>query len=306
MSELSDARRLLLVHAHPDDESIVTGATIAHYVAEGAAVTVVTCTLGEEGDVLTPQLALLSSKHADQLGGHRLHEMAAAMRALGVEDHRWLGGAGRFRDSGMACWPTMEHPRALWRADRDPEVFAEAVGYLDRIIREIRPHAVITYDPNGGYGHPDHIMAHRITTEAVASAARPSGSSGSIEAGEPWADARLYWVVTPRSALGEELALAAQHAPPHLLRVDDHQLPSVADADVTTVVDAPDGIDAQAAALRAHATQLSVHGRCYALSNDIARFLTGVERYRRVLGGPLGARRADGLEDGVLPPGGAR
>lgn len=297
MSEQMNPRRLLLVHAHPDDESIFTGATIARYVDEGAAVTVVTCTLGEEGDVLVPEIGLLSSKHADQLGGHRLHEMAHAMQALGATDHRWLGGAGRFRDSGMAGWPTMEHPRAFWRADYDPDVFAEAVGYLDRIIREVRPHAVITYDPDGGYGHPDHVMTHRVTTEAVASAARPSSA---VEAGDPWGEARLYWIVTPRSALADELALAAMHAPEHLLRVAPHELATAPDSDVTTVVDAQDYVDVQAAALGAHATQLVVHGRSYALSNDIARYLTGVERYRRVLGSRAGAVRDDGLEDGVF------
>ncbi len=114
------ARRLLLVHAHPDDETIGTGATMAHYAAAGAQVTLVTCTLGEEGEVLVPELALLAAGHADQLGGWRIAELAAAMAELGVTDHRFLGGAGRFRDSGMMGDPANGKPRAFWRADCRP------------------------------------------------------------------------------------------------------------------------------------------------------------------------------------------
>ena len=91
---MSSDRRLLLVHAHPDDEAINNGATMARYVAEGVQVTLLTCTLGEEGEVLVPDLAQLAADQADQLGGYRISELTAAMAALGVTDHRWLGRAG--------------------------------------------------------------------------------------------------------------------------------------------------------------------------------------------------------------------
>src|ERR1700704_6491889 len=91
-------RRLLLVHAHPDDETIGTGATMAHYAASGAQVSLVTCTLGEQGEILVPALSQLTADQADQLGGWRIHELSEAMSELGVTDHRFLGGAGRFRD----------------------------------------------------------------------------------------------------------------------------------------------------------------------------------------------------------------
>src|SRR5207253_1619591 len=94
------ARRMLLVHAHPDDESIVSGATMARYAAEGVHVTLLTCTLGEEGEILVPELTQLAADEADQLGGFRIGELAEAMRQLDVTDHRFLGGPGRFRDSG--------------------------------------------------------------------------------------------------------------------------------------------------------------------------------------------------------------
>ena len=107
------SRRLLTVHAHPDDESIGTGATMAYYAAAGAQVTVLTCTLGEEGEVLVPDLAGLSADAADQLGGYRIGELATAMTHLGVTDHRFLGGPGRFRDSGMMdTRPTRNHARS--------------------------------------------------------------------------------------------------------------------------------------------------------------------------------------------------
>src|ERR1700712_1470325 len=167
------ARRLLLVHAHPDDETITTGATMARYAAAGAHVSLVTCTLGEEGEVLVPELVLLAAGHADQLGGWRIAELAAAMTELGVADHRFLGGAGRFRDSGMMGDPANGKPRAFWRADSDPAVFAAAVTALVEVIRQLRPQVLITYDDVGGYGHPDHIMAHRVATAAAVAAADP-------------------------------------------------------------------------------------------------------------------------------------
>ena len=165
---MSSSRRLLLVHAHPDDETINNGATMARYVAEGAQVTLLTCTLGEEGEILVPELAQLAADQADQLGGYRIGELRAAMAALGVTDSRFLGGAGRYRDSGMMGTAANEHPRAFWNADLD-----EAVGAAVAVVREVRPQVVVTYDENGGYGHPDHIQAHRVAMGAVDGCRRP-------------------------------------------------------------------------------------------------------------------------------------
>src|SRR4051812_24702154 len=161
-------RRLLLVHAHPDDETIGTGATMAKYAAENALVTLVTCTLGEEGEILVPDLVHLAADKDDGLGRHRIGELAAAMEALGVRDHRFLGGPGRWRDSGMMGTPANDRPEAFWQADLD-----EATRELVAIVREIRPQVVITYDENGGYGHPDHIQANRVATAAFDKAGDP-------------------------------------------------------------------------------------------------------------------------------------
>lgn len=176
--------RLLFVHAHPDDETITTGATIAHYTARGARVQVVTCTLGEEGEVIGERYARLAVDSADQLGGYRIGELTAALAALGAEPPMFLGGAGRWRDSGMAGTPARRHQRFI---DADQR---EAIGALVAIIRELRPHVVVTYDPRGGYGHPDHIHTHTLTTAAVTAAASEE------HPGRPWWVPKLYWTVS--------------------------------------------------------------------------------------------------------------
>jgi N-acetyl-1-D-myo-inositol-2-amino-2-deoxy-alpha-D-glucopyranoside deacetylase len=286
------SRRVLLVHAHPDDETIATGATMARYAAEGAHVTLLTCTLGEEGEILVPELELLRAEEADQLGGYRISELAEAMRHLGVSDHRFLGGAGRFRDSGMVHTPANEHPRAFWRAARDPGVFDAAVGAALDVIRETRPQVVVTYDPDGDYGHPDHIMAHRVATAAVA--------------GAPDIVAKFYWTATPRSVLrrGFEVLKASQSS---YFAVDSvEELPfGVEDDVITTVIDARAHASAKLEALRAHATQISVDGPFFALSNMLGREALAVEYFRLAKGERGPDRDADGREtdlfSGIAP-----
>ena len=265
--------RLLFVHAHPDDESITTGATMAHYARRGVEVTLLTCTLGEEGEILVPELAGLGAAHADQLGGYRIGELAVAMRALGVRDHRFLGGAGRFRDSGMLGSSTNDHPRAFWRAAKDDEVFAAAVDAAAEVIRELRPAAVVTYDPDGGYGHPDHVMAHRVTMAAVAAVPVP----------------RVFWTADPDSVL--DLDVTAVAAAPEVPFVADRAQFGfgVPDDLVTTAVDAGDALGAKRAALQAHATQLAVCDGFYALSNGLGRVVSGTEYFRAAPGYPAPA-----------------
>jgi N-acetyl-1-D-myo-inositol-2-amino-2-deoxy-alpha-D-glucopyranoside deacetylase len=290
-------RRLLLVHAHPDDETITTGATMAHYVAEGAQVTLLTCTLGEEGEVLVPELELLAAGHADQLGGYRIGELAAAMAALGVTDTRFLGGAGRYRDSGMIGTPANERPRAFWNADLD-----EAVDHAVAVVREVRPQVVVTYDENGGYGHPDHIQAHRVAMAAVTAAADPAHRP---ELGPAWDVAKVYWACVPRSVLhagAEALAALGEDAPfrPQPGGVDDVPF-AVPDELVTAAVDGRAHAARKDAALRAHATQITVDGPFFALSNALGQEVLAVEHYRLVRGerGPAG-QGPHGWEDDLF------
>src|SRR5689334_8274495 len=188
-------RRLLLVHAHPDDESIGTGATIARYAAEGAQVTLVTCTRGELGEVIPPELAYLATG-GERLGEYQITELAAACAALGIGDQRFLGVPGRWRDSGMMGLPAHTSPDCFWQA-------------------------------------------HRVTSDAIGMAASP-------EQGQPWQVAKFYATAMPRS-----VAVAASV---------DHFVPFVPDEQVTTEIDGSAYLEAKTAAMRAHATQITVDG----------------------------------------------
>ncbi|MCK7627565.1 N-acetyl-1-D-myo-inositol-2-amino-2-deoxy-alpha-D-glucopyranoside deacetylase [Streptomyces sp. RS10V-4] len=296
MTELpAPARRLLLVHAHPDDESINNGATMARYAADGAQVTLVTCTRGEEGEVIPPALAHLAPDRDDTLGPYRVRELAEAMAALGVGDHRFLGGPGRYRDSGMRGAPQNDRPGSFWRAPVD-----EAAAHLVAVIREVRPQVLVTYDPNGGYGHPDHIQAHRVAMRGAELAADPGFRP---DLGSAYAIEKIYWNCNPRSEV--EAGLAALRATRHrfsgVSEVDD--IPGVVpDEEVTTsLAGAGRCADAKAAAMRAHATQIVVDGAYFALSNDLGQPLVTTEHYRLVRGvsGAAAGEREDDLFAGV-------
>jgi N-acetyl-1-D-myo-inositol-2-amino-2-deoxy-alpha-D-glucopyranoside deacetylase len=287
--------RLLLVHAHPDDETLATGATLARYAADGAAVTLVTCTLGEEGEIIPPELRHLESGRDDALGPLRARELSAAMAALGVRDFRLLAD-GRWRDSGMA-WlaPGIAgagadvHPDAFVRADVD-----EAAAELARVVREVRPHVVVTYDPEGGYGHPDHVHAHRVTTRAVELAEAPGPAGAASSEGPGWTVPRLCWVQVRLSWAEAErervLRAAADGVLPAPLTVPDDGAgfpPTVVpDELVGCVVDASEHREAIVRALQAHATQVRVLPPWYGLSNDVAHVLTTVEGFRVARGQP--------------------
>jgi N-acetyl-1-D-myo-inositol-2-amino-2-deoxy-alpha-D-glucopyranoside deacetylase len=291
---MPETPRLLFVHAHPDDESLANGATIAHYTARGAQVDVVTCTLGEEGEVIGDRWAKLAADQADQLGGYRIGELGRALRALGVSEPIFLGGAGRWRDSGMAgTVPANETGRRRF-VDADER---EAVGALVALIRQMRPHVVVTYDPDGGYGHPDHVRAHTVTTAAVAAA-------GSDDyPGEPWTVPKFYWTVLARNAiaaglrsLGADDLLSEWTLPPEEVpfTYPDESISAVVEADA-------DAHAAKVAALAAHATQVVVGstGRACALSNDLALPILAQEHYILAVGSP-GDRDARGWETDLL------
>ena len=272
-------RRLLLVHAHPDDETLTTGGTMARHAADpDTSVTLVTCTLGEEGEVIPPELAMLAPDAADQLGGYRIGELAAACAALGVTDHRFLGGTGRWRDSGMvlaghgvrAATPSELHPRAL----ASPDAFADQVDALTAVLEEVAPQVVVTYAADGGYGHPDHVRAHEIT---VAAARRVPEV------------VRLYATVTSRSTLDAGLA-ALEGAVLPFRTPEPDELPSVPDVDVT--LDVAAHRDARLAALRAHATQVALFEgperiTAYSMSNGVAQPLLDVEEFVLIAGEPV-------------------
>jgi N-acetyl-1-D-myo-inositol-2-amino-2-deoxy-alpha-D-glucopyranoside deacetylase len=210
---------------------------------------------------------------------------------LGIAEPTFLGGAGRWRDSGMA---STRPPASRRFVDADRE---ETVGVLVAIIRDLRPHVVVSYDPNGGYGHPDHIQAHEVTTAAVAAA------NGPDYPGDPWQVPKFYWTVTARSALAAGLdELAKIDLPPDWVLVPAADLPfGFADEKIDAVVDAPESRAAKVAALRAHETQLSVDpgGRACALSNNVALPIVACEHYV-LAAGVAGERDGRGWETDLL------
>ncbi|NHC45754.1 N-acetyl-1-D-myo-inositol-2-amino-2-deoxy-alpha-D-glucopyranoside deacetylase [Motilibacter sp. K478] len=287
-------RRILLVHAHPDDESINNGVTMAKYAAEGAHVTLLTCTLGEEGEVLVPELAHLAADREDRLGEHRVEELATAMEALGVRDFRFLGGPGRWRDSGMMGLATNDRPDCFWQADLE-----EAARLVADVIREVRPQVLVTYDENGGYGHPDHIQAHRAAMRGLELAADPAHVDA--EGREPWRTQKVYWNAMPESRLREGLRRLREAGDTTSFEGMDPEgeMPSfvVPDDQITAAVDGTGYVAAKLAAMRAHATQISLDGPFFALSNNLGDEVWAIEHYRQVRG-----ERAvpDGVEDDLF------
>jgi N-acetyl-1-D-myo-inositol-2-amino-2-deoxy-alpha-D-glucopyranoside deacetylase len=296
MSELPD-RRLMLVHAHPDDETINNGVTMARYVAEGAHVTLITCTLGEEGEVLVPELTHLAADQTDQLGPHRIGELDAAMEELGVTDHRFLGGPGRYRDTGMiyddagnAAVPTQTRPDSFWQAD-----LLAAANDLVPAIREIRPQVLVTYDEFGNYGHPDHVKAHRVATYAAALAAARSYRE---DLGPAWDVAKIYWVAMAESVMRESLRNLREAGDTTTFEGLDPEGPLgpfvTPDRFVDCVIEEDGYLDRKMNAMKAHATQITVDGPFFALSNNNGSQIWGSEAYRLVKG--TAAPGPDGLE----------
>ncbi|QNN51711.1 N-acetyl-1-D-myo-inositol-2-amino-2-deoxy-alpha-D-glucopyranoside deacetylase [Nocardioides mesophilus] len=289
---------LLLVHAHPDDESINNGATMAKYVARGTRVTLVTCTLGEEGEVLVPELAHLAADREDALGPHRKTELDAAMKELGVTDYRLLGGEGHFRDTGMA-WHEEGHAVAgevvrddtFWRAD-----LTEAANLLVEIIREVRPQVLVTYDQFGGYGHPDHIQAHRVAMYAAALAAVPSYR---LDLGDAWDVAKIYWVGMSEGRMRASLRRLREAGDTTSFEgMDpDGPLPPFVTPDhlLSAVVEGEEFADAKLRAMRSYPTQIEVDGPFFALSNNLGNEIWGSEFYRLAKGKP-GPTNDAGLE----------
>jgi N-acetyl-1-D-myo-inositol-2-amino-2-deoxy-alpha-D-glucopyranoside deacetylase len=290
MSDISAAHRLLLVHAHPDDETIGTGVTMAKYAAEGAHVTLVTCTLGEEGEIVLDEHAHRAADREDILGAHREVELADAMVALGVTDHRLLGHSGKYRDSGMMGTADNDDPACFWRAD-----LLAATADLVSVIREVRPQVLVTYDDFGGYGHPDHIQAHRVAMYGALLAAAPSYRP---DLGEAWDIAKIYWTAFPKSFIRAGIeAMRAAGDTSAFSAMDPDDLPfGVEDDQVSTVVNAEDFFEQKMDAMRAHATQISLEDGFFALSNNLGSKALGIEFFRLVRGTAAGERDADGRE----------
>jgi N-acetyl-1-D-myo-inositol-2-amino-2-deoxy-alpha-D-glucopyranoside deacetylase len=277
---------LLFVHAHPDDETLTTGLTMASSVSRHDDVHLLTCTLGEEGEVIPPALAHLGAGRDDALGPWRREELRAAMSVLGVThcvlgEDPGRGVASRYRDSGMAGTASAEHPDAFVRAD-----LAEASAMVASHIRALGPDVVVTYDEQGGYAHPDHVQTHRVTMSAL-SALAAEAEAGGVEV------PMVFCILTPNSWAAQDRAWLRENVPHDdnatrpgssclVLNEDEPYPPSVVpDETVTHVVDQPALVTLQRRALAQHATQVIVHDGYYALSNRVAVRLSGRESFAR-------------------------
>jgi len=263
-------KRLLLVHAHPDDETINNGVTMAKYAVEGVHVTLVTCTRGEEGEVLVESLKNLASDKDDKLGDHREIELKDAMIELGISDFRFLGSPNKkWRDSGMIGAPQNERTDVFWQSDLD-----EAANELVKVILEIKPQVMITYDEFGGYGHPDHIKAHQVAMRAA-----------EISANQGWQITKIYWNTMPKSVLQTSMDKMKEMGSEFFGAESVDELPfAKADELVTSVVKAQEYVPQKLAAMKAHATQISIDGPFFALSNNLGLSVWADEYYTLVKG----------------------
>jgi len=278
---MSAKPKLMLVHAHPDDETINNGVTMAHYVRKGHHVTLVTCTRGEEGEVLVPELSHLASGAEDKLGEHRVGELADAMAVLGVTDFGFLGeGSVRYRDSGMMGTPPNERDDCFWKADLD-----SAASVLAKEMMAKKPDVLITYDEFGGYGHPDHIKAHQIAMRAA-----------EIIRSE-WEIRKIYWNTIPISVIEAGIS-AMKEVGSDFWGVEKAEDFPFAKPDelVTTVVSNEELVDLKMAAMKAHATQITVDGPFFALSNNLGVKVWGQEFYTLVYGEKAGPFDSQGRE----------
>jgi N-acetyl-1-D-myo-inositol-2-amino-2-deoxy-alpha-D-glucopyranoside deacetylase len=280
----------MLVHAHPDDEVIGTGVTMAKYAAEGAQVTLVTCTLGDEGEILLPHLEHLAADKDDKLAEHRMIELREAMDAVGVKDWRILGGPGAYRDSGMMGTEPNNRPDTFWQAD-----LLEAATHLVKIIREVKPQVLVTYDDFGGYGHPDHIKAHRVAMYATSLAQAPTFKP---ELGDAWSVTKIYWTAFPKSVMiaAAEMMKAAGDESEFTAEDPEDMNWVCPDEWVTTTIDAPQYLPNKFAAMKAHATQINTEEGFFALSNNIGSEVMGAEFFRIAQGSVAGPLDALGRE----------
>ena len=256
---------ILAAFGHPDDEGFGCGGTLALLAAQGARVTLVCGTNGDVGEISDPSLAT-----PENLAQVRREELRRAAAVTGISEPRFLG----YRDSGMQATKDNEHPDSLFQAD--PQI---VVAQLVTIMRETRPEVVITHDPSGGYGHPDHMTMHRHVTQAFSLAADPGYSGKSPEGTQAWQPRLLYYVCFPRSnfrRMWQQMVDAGVTPPFASLEVETIGTP---DELVTTVVDVSAYVEIKMASLYCHRTQMDPTGPFAQLPQEIVREIMNTEYF---------------------------
>jgi mycothiol S-conjugate amidase len=264
--------RLMAVHAHPDDESSKGAATMARYVRSGVDVMVCTLTGGERGDILNK--AMDRPEIRANLSRVRREEMARAREILGVRQ-QFLG----FVDSGL---PEGDPPPPLPEGCFALQKLEDAAEPLVRAVREFRPHVMLTYDENGGYPHPDHVMTHQVSVEAFDAAADPDRYPGS---GEPWQPLKMYYLASFHrarfTALHEEMQRRGLESPyaEWFARWDDEDRATKPELEITTRVPCADFFAVRDQALIAHATQIDPESSWFACPLEVQQSAWPTEDY---------------------------
>jgi N-acetyl-1-D-myo-inositol-2-amino-2-deoxy-alpha-D-glucopyranoside deacetylase len=284
---MSDRLTLMIVHAHPDDEVIGSGGTFAHYSDEGVRTVLVTATLGEEGEIVVPDLNTPEVKA--RLAEVRREELRKATAILGIAHQEFLG----YRDSGMVGTPSNEHPESFHQANRD-----EATGRLVKLIRAYRPQVLVSYNAHGGYGHPDHIACHQVTQAAYEAAADPTRYP---QSGAAWVPLKLYEMNRPREVTRRAWERMRERGLKTPLDNPDYNINdfTVPDEVITTAIDVARYIARKRDALLEHRTQIAADGPFLAMPEEIARHWFGVE-YFTLLKSRVPTPPRDGYEDDLF------
>ena len=263
---MNERLTLMIVHAHPDDEVIGSGGTLAHYSDEGINTVLVTATLGEEGEIVVADMDT-PENHA-RLAEIRLEELRKATEIIGIKHQEFLG----YRDSGMVGTPSNEHRESFHQAN------LEATGRLVRLVRAYKPQVLVSYNAVGGYGHPDHIACHKVTLAAFDAAADPARYP---EAGPAWSPLKLYEMSRPREQTQqgwEQMRARGMKTP---LDNPDYDITryTVPIEQISTALDVSAYMQRKRAALLEHRTQIAADGPFFAMPEDIRRQWFGVEYF---------------------------
>jgi LmbE family N-acetylglucosaminyl deacetylase len=279
-------KSLLAIYAHPDDEAFGTGGALSRYAAEGVCTYLVCATRGEVGEISDPSLAT-----PETLGEVREGELRCAAETMGVAELIFLD----YRDSGMAGTPENQHPQAFINAPAE-----EVVRKLVAIIRRLKPVVITTFEPNGGYGHPDHIAIHHHTVAAFHAAADPEQYP---ELGPAWQAQRLFYTALPRSffiTMREQLQAQGQDAS----ELDPFLDPKIGWPDelVHVTLDVAESVEDKWQALHCHRTQFGPGNLFRRLPEEQVKQLMSKEHFALAWPEPIGAMRMEGLFDGLVIP----
>jgi N-acetyl-1-D-myo-inositol-2-amino-2-deoxy-alpha-D-glucopyranoside deacetylase/mycothiol S-conjugate amidase len=259
---------LLIVHAHPDDESISTGGILAKYASNGVRTVLTYCTRGEAGDILNPDF--VSPKPGMSITDIRAIELENAISVLDVKSVHFLG----YRDSGMAGTPENDHPQAFARADMQ-----EATTRLVKIIRQVQPHVVVTYNEKGTYLHPDHIMANRITRRAFKASGDRGYDTGQEQ--EPWQPTKLYYTAIPMTRIRRMYSIISERgeAPGF-----DPEVLGTPEEKISAVIDVRQYLSRKLEALNCHQSQMNPNSIFRRMPDNVREEAMGYENFECVYG----------------------